>query len=81
MLDTNIPDNEKLYGYHRLKDPLVTKVHEGNLMISKQSKLSPPEPLDPRTPQPALWGRGDIEGLTFQKEKKDAKPRHTNGSG
>ena len=81
LLDTNIPDNEKLYGYHRLKDPLVTKVHEGNLMISKQSKLSPPEPLDPRTPQPALWGRGDIEGLTFQKEKKDAKPRHTNGSG
>jgi len=30
-LDTNVPDNGKLYGYFRLDDPLVQTVKDGSL--------------------------------------------------
>jgi len=56
LLDTNVPDNEKLYGYHRLDDPLVQTVQEGGLLIAKHSEFAPPEPLDS---DPVIFGRHD----------------------
>tara|TARA_R100000030_G_scaffold72913_1_gene56249 strand:+ start:165 stop:857 length:693 start_codon:yes stop_codon:yes gene_type:complete len=61
LLDTNVPDNEKLYGYHRLDDPLVQTVQEGNLLITKQSQFDPPEPVDGALgeSEPIIFGRHD----------------------
>ena len=56
LLDTNVPDNEKLYGYHRLEDPLVQTVDQGSLLITKQSQIPPPEPLESN---PIIFGRHD----------------------
>ena len=56
LLDTNVPDNEKLYGYHRLDDPLVQTVQEGSLLIAKQSEFAPPEPIEG---DPVIFGRHD----------------------
>ena len=58
LLDTNVPDNEKLYGYHRLKDPLVQQFNEKGLLITKQSEIAPPEPIDNK---PILFGRHDLQ--------------------
>ena len=78
LLDTNVPEDEKIYGYHRLDDPLVQRVTDGQLIISKKSKmsevernndLSPPEPLDGR--EPVLIGRHDIEGVSYKEEKNN----------
>ena len=46
LLDTNVPENEKLYGYHRLPDPLVMRMENNQLLVTKQSEAAPPEPLD-----------------------------------
>jgi len=56
LLDTNVPDNEKLYGYHRLDDPLVQTVQNGSLLITKQSEFDPPEPVES---EPVIFGRHD----------------------
>jgi len=56
LLDTNVPDNEKLYGYHRLDDPLVQTIENGSLLITKQSEYEPPEPLES---DPVVFGRHD----------------------
>jgi len=56
LLDTNVPDNEKLYGYHRLDDPLVQTVQNGSLLISRQSEIEPPEPVESN---PVIFGRHD----------------------
>ena len=56
LMDTNVPDNEKLYGYHRLEDPLVQTVENGSLLITKQSKMQPPEPKES---DPVIFGRHD----------------------
>ena len=53
LLDTNVPEEEKLYGYHRLEDPLVMSVKNGSLTVTKQSESTPPEPVD----KPELYGR------------------------
>ena len=58
LLDTNVPDNEKLYGYHRLEDPLVQKLDQTGLLITKQSEIAPPEPVDEK---PILFGRHDLQ--------------------
>ena len=40
LLDTDVPSNEKLYGYHRLDDPLVVITNEKGVLIpKKQSEL------------------------------------------
>ena len=67
LLDMNIPDDQKLYGYHRLDDPLVSTATNGNMLITRKSKLEPPEPLDAT---PNIIGREDIPGVTYE-EKKD----------
>ena len=67
LLDMNVPDDQKLYGYHRLDDPLVSTATNGSMLITKKSKLEPPEPLDAK---PNLIGREDIPGVSYE-EKKD----------
>ena len=67
LLDTNISEDNKLYGYHRLDDPLVSTTTQGEMLITKKSKLEPPEPLDAT---PNIIGREDIPGVTLE-EKKD----------
>ena len=72
FMDMNVPEDEKLYGYHRLTDPLVQKVVNGELVICPKSKSSeyvsdpgeilPPEPED----GPVLIGRHDIKGVTYE---------------
>ena len=66
LLDMNVPDDEKLYGYHRLDDPLVSTATNGNMLITKKSKLKPPEPLDS---QHNLIGREDIPGVSYEEIK------------
>ena len=66
LLDTNVPENEKLYGYHRLDDPLVQTIEDGSLLITKASMLTPPEPKDH---EPVLIGRDDVEGVSYIEEK------------
>lgn len=74
FLDTNVPLNEKLYGYHRLDDPLVQFIEDGNIVVMKESEhkfyadvrrdeLGSPEPLDGR--EPVMIGRHDIKGVTY----------------
>ena len=63
FLDTNVPENEKLYGYHRLENPLVQKIVDGSLLIARQSDMDAPEPEDGQ--EPVLIGRHDIKGVTY----------------
>ncbi len=56
LLDTNVPENEKLYGYHRLEDPMVQTVKDGSLLIARQSEVKPPDPIDS---DPVIFGRHD----------------------
>ena len=63
FLDTNVPENEKLYGYHRLENPLVQQIVDGNLFIRRQDDIKSPEPEDGR--QPVLIGRHDVKGVTY----------------
>ena len=39
MLDTNIPEKEKLYGYHRLENPPVVYLKDGELEITNCSEV------------------------------------------
>jgi hypothetical protein len=66
LLDTNVSEDQKLYGYHRLDDPLVSTTTQGSMLITKKSKLEPPEPLDAT---PNIIGREDIPGVTYEEEK------------
>lgn len=70
LMDNNVPIEEKLYGYHRLDNPLVQTVIDGTLNIMpksdydalgiKQKEVTPPEPKDG-----VLIGRHDIKGVTY----------------
>ena len=66
LLDMNIPEDEKLYGNHRLDDPLVSTSTQGSMLITRKSKLEPPEPLDAN---PNLIGRNDIAGVSYEEKK------------
>ena len=39
MLDTNVSEKEKLYGYHRLEDPLVVYLKDGDLKTTEFSNI------------------------------------------
>ena len=67
-LDTNVPDDQKLYGYHRLEDPIVSTTTQGSMLITRKSKLDPPEPLDAT---PNIVGREDILGVTYEEVNKN----------
>jgi hypothetical protein len=57
LMDTNVPPNEKLYGYHRLADQPVFSMEEGKfkqykysevrdmIEVQENASLSPPEPV------------------------------------
>ena len=66
LLDMNVPEDQKLYGYHRLDDPLVSTATNGSMLITRKSKLEPPEPLDAT---PNIIGREDIPGVTYEEKK------------
>ena len=55
LLDTSIPIQEKLYGYHRLKDPLVPLIDNDKLIVKKASELQ----YKRKTPDAMLIGRHD----------------------
>ena len=67
LLDTNVPDDQKLYGYHRLDDPIVSTVTQGSMLITRKSKLEPPDPIEE---QPNIVGREDIPGITYEECRK-----------
>ena len=66
LLDTNVPNDQKFYGYHRLEDPLVSTATNGSMLITRKSKLDPPDPLDST---PNIVGREDIPGVTYEEKK------------
>jgi len=43
ILDTNIPEKEKLYGYHRLDNPPVVYLKDGELKLTEFDKIQPDE--------------------------------------
>ena len=40
LLDSNVPDNERLYGYHRLKKPLVAVPHNNKFIIGNFDEIN-----------------------------------------
>ena len=78
LLDSNVPDNERLYGYHRLDPPLVQSMVDGNLVITRQEEMAPPEPEDGKQIDPVLIGRHDIPNVSYiaeERPKKRGRPR------
>ena len=71
LLDTNVPEDEKLYGYHRLDDPLIQRFDQGGLVIGPSSELKSPEPTDTKVQEGVLIGRHDIPGVSYR-EKNNA---------
>ena len=55
LLDTNVPAEQKLYGYHRLADPLVVLEDEKGLLTKKVSEMT----VNKVEQQPILIGRED----------------------
>jgi len=55
ILDTNIPEKEKLYGYHRLDNPPVVYLKDGELKVTEFDKIQ----LDEEVPF-GVSGRKDI---------------------
>ena len=39
LLDTNVPNKERLYGYHRLENPPVVYLEKGNLKVTPFSEI------------------------------------------
>ena len=70
LLDVNVPDEEKLYGYHRLDNPLIQSVVDGKLKITKKDSMSPPEAEDAKKVKPVLVGRHDIPNVTYMEKGK-----------
>ena len=58
MLDTNIPEKEKLYGYHRLDNPPVVYLKDGELKVTNFSEVQ----LDEEKPF-GVSGRKDIPAI------------------
>jgi hypothetical protein len=56
LLDTDVPIEEKLYGYHRLEDPLIMNLNNDTLTLIHKSNIEPPEPMDN---QPVLFEKND----------------------
>ena len=55
LLDTDVPAEQKLYGYHRLADPLVVLQNENTLQVSRISELE----IKKYEHKPTLIGRND----------------------
>jgi len=55
LLDTCVPLQEKLYGYHRLDDPMLPLVMNDELIVRKNSELT----YNEKAVEPMLIGRHD----------------------
>ena len=56
LLETNVDIKEKLYGYHRLEDPVVTYLKEGTIKTCRWSEV-----LQEETPsRPQMIDRNDL---------------------
>ena len=55
LLETNVDIKEKLYGYHRLKDPIITYQKEGTIKTCKWSEV---EQIN--QPEPQMIDRNDL---------------------
>jgi len=56
LLETNVDIKEKLYGYHRLEDPVVTYVKEGTIQTCRWSEV-----FKEKTPsKPQMIDRNDL---------------------
>jgi hypothetical protein len=55
LLDTDVPAEQKLYGYHRLSDPLIVMQSEDTLKLSRMSELE----ITKQYQQPTLIDRTD----------------------
>ena len=67
LLDADVPLQEKMYGYHRLEDPLVTYMVENKLKICRWSEVEKQKAIPM-----GLVGRKDgqvQEGLIVEPEK------------
>ena len=65
MLDTNIPEKEKLYGYHRLENPPVVYLKDGELKVTNFSEVQfseeVPFGVSGRKDIPAIFGPPEPE--------------------
>ena len=55
LLDTDVPAEQKLYGYHRLADPLIVIQGEDTLKVSRISEFK----ITKKYQQPTLIDRTD----------------------
>ena len=67
LLDTNVPENEKLYGYHRLEDPLVQSHKSGGLLITGSLRWSHQSHW---IKTPIIFGRHDHKSHEWGRSKK-----------
>jgi len=56
LLETNVDIKEKLYGYHRLEDPVVTYVKEGTIQTCRWSEVFKEKTLN----KPQMIDRNDL---------------------
>ena len=59
LLDANIDAKDKLYGYHRLNDPIVSYQQEGEMKVIKWSEVLDkgmmPVGVSDRNDNPLVW--------------------------
>ena len=65
LLDTNVAEKERLYGYHRLENPPVVYVEEGNLKVTPFSEIEQEEEV-----VVSIHGRQDNVQITQPVEPK-----------
>ena len=71
LLDTAINEDEKLYGYHRLTDPLITHYDSENKKLTVK-KLSEVNNNQTYIPEPTLVGRNDDEKISVNEMAKNS---------
>lgn len=71
LLDTAVNEDEKLYGYHRLTDPLVTHYDSENKKLTVK-KLSEVNDNQTYIPEPTLVGRNDDEKISVNEMAKNS---------
>jgi hypothetical protein len=68
LLDTNVPINERLYGYHRLSDPIVMVVDDGVFKETTLSKYN--KKIQDQNLQKLLQGEVEIPTVLTPPEAK-----------
>ena len=71
LLDNNVPNDEKLYGYHRLDDPYVCTPNEDNqYIVTRKSEAKLPEPADVTPIKPEVFDRHSNFSARFVKIRR-----------